>query len=374
MQNDEFDNTIKNLANALDEQSLQNIINQLSNEENKKPVLEEPITTDDNIKEIKKDLSEISKKIGDTSKGQAPLHVQSMIEGKEHEAHVLKEIKKQEKQEKKEQEKQNEQPVRQLSEEEKKIKEEYKEKKEQLEQGLAKIEEQEKQLTIKQDEFKETFTEQDPLAAMRAIAMNPNYSDALLQYTDPKVSENQFKLFIIAQCKREIYKILKYSEYLDKLEERFEQVYIDRLDELSDGMIVRLMQIVVDKIDRGNALINSVIKDKEITNVLVINQQNNTVNNISELTKDKLLQTLYKASQEKAELPSASRAKVVETVTNILRDASNEDLESIQQNENDEYIIINNNNEEEYSNEDERKKAEIDKALAQLQKQKEGGN
>ena len=44
--------------------------------------------------------------------------------------------------------------------------------------------------------------------------------------------------------------------------------YIDRLDELSDGMIVSLMQIVLEKIDRGNELINSVIKDKDITNVL----------------------------------------------------------------------------------------------------------
>ena len=175
------------------------------------------------------------------------------------------------------------------------------------------------------DLFTETKTEKDTINAMEQIATSTTYSTNLLNYTDPKVSENQFKLFIIAQCNRELYKILEYSKILDKLEERFKQVYIDRIDELSDGTIVSLMQLMLDKIDRGNELINSVIKDKDITNVLIINQQNNSVNNISDLTKDKLLQTLYKSSELHDEAPSASRAKVVEVVTNILKDEADED-------------------------------------------------
>lgn len=367
--NNNFDETIKNLANALDEESLQNIINQLSEEKKENNnVTIEPVSDSiaNNAKETKAVLKEISKTINNENK----TFQEEIKEFKEHEAKVETE-----ENETIEQPKQ----IEEIKEENKKsdkekheeLKKQYKEKKEELQQNLSVIEETEKAIT--EQEFEETHTEKDALAAMKLIASDPNYSEALLQYTDPKVSENQFKLFIIAQCKREIYKILKYSEYLDKLEDRFEKVYIDRLEELSDGMIVRLMQLVVDKIDRGNALINSVIKDKEITNVLVINQQNNTVNNISELTKDKLLQTLYKASQDKAELPSASRAKVVETVTNILKEATEEDIEDIKEDENNGYIIVNNEQQDNLQP-DEQRKLEIDKALSELQKQKEGGN
>ena len=210
-----------------------------------------------------------------------------------------------------------------------KLHEEIIEKKQELEKGLIELNNIETNIVESMEEdkdlFTETKTEKDTINAMEQIATSTTYSTNLLNYTDPKVSENQFKLFIIAQCKRELYKILEYSKILDKLEERFKQVYIDRIDELSDGTIVSLMQLMLDKIDRGNELINSVIKDKDITNVLIINQQNNSVNNISDLTKDKLLQTLYKSSELHDEAPSASRAKVVEVVTNILKDEADED-------------------------------------------------
>lgn len=352
--NDEFNDTIKNLASSLDSESLESLISQLSGDkpkaQKKQPILSNELTKEAKEHEAKVIQQEEQNKSGVNNN-----------ENKE------KETVQTQPKENKDKQKPNER--KDVNKEKQDLKKEYKEKKEQMQEGLAVIEKEEKALKAKTDNFVETFTEKDPLEAMRLIASNPNYSEALLQYTDPKVSENQFKLFIIAQCKREIYKILKYSEYLDKLEARFEELYIDRINELSDGMIIRLMQLVVDKIDRGNELINSVIKDKDITNVLIINQQNNNVNNISELTRDKLLQTLYKASQDRAESPSASRAKVIETVTDIWKEASDEDvLESLEEQEENQPI------EAEVINEQSSELEEIDKALAQLQKQKEGGN
>ena len=275
--------------------------------------------------------------------------------------------------------KEKENDIKQIKEAQTKTEElqkEINEKKEKLEEGLIELNNIENSIMEEKDPFVETKTEKDAINAMELIATNTSYSSGLLDYTDPKVSENQFKLFIIAQCKRELYKILEYSKMLDKLEARFKEVYIDRLDELSDGMIVSLMQIVLEKIDRGNELINSVIKDKDITNVLIINQQNNMVNSISDLTKDKLLQTLYKSSEAKAESPAASRAKVIEVVTNILKDEAVEDNEDV----NTEEELINdieeiNNEEVEVVKQDNRTEIQkvnddIDKKLAEIQRQK----
>ena len=258
------------------------------------------------------------------------------------------------------------------------LQKEINEKKEKLEEGLIELNNIENSIIEEKDPFVETKTEKDAINAMETIATNTSYSSGLLNYTDPKVSENQFKLFIIAQCKRELYKILEYSKMLDKLEARFKEVYIDRINELSDGMIISLMQVVLEKIDRGNELINSVVKDKDITNVLIINQQNNMVNSISNLTKDKLLQTLYKSSEAKAESPAASRAKVVEVVTNILKD---EAVEENDENSKEAEVIDNDNIEEEEdkSNQEEKQDIkteeqkvtnEIDKKLAEMQRQK----
>lgn len=258
------------------------------------------------------------------------------------------------------------------------LQKEINEKKEKLEEGLIELNNIENSIIEEKDPFVETKTEKDAINAMEMIATNTSYSSGLLNYTDPKVSENQFKLFIIAQCKRELYKILEYSKMLDKLEARFKEVYIDRINELSDGMIISLMQVILEKIDRGNELINSVVKDKDITNVLIINQQNNMVNSISNLTKDKLLQTLYKSSEAKAESPAASRAKVIEVVTNILKD---EAVEENDENSKEAEVIDNDNIEEKEDNSNQEEKQdirteeqkvtnEIDKKLAEMQRQK----
>lgn len=161
------------------------------------------------------------------------------------------------------------------------------------------------------------YNAEDPLKAMELISTSADYSEELLKYADPKISENQFKLFIIAQCKREMYKLVQYSKWLDIMEKRFEQVSINRANELSPGQVMSIIKFLKDNIQASNDMLNSVIKDKDITNVLIINSQ---TNNINDITKSELLQRLYKSSADKSESPSASRSKVVEVVTEILRD------------------------------------------------------
>lgn len=324
--NNDFQNKMKEIANSLSNDSIEQLLSYYENENKPK----EEINDDVNKKEISSAIEQKNtNKIVEERKQEIKDIVQQLNIPKENIANKS-EINKIEKDEEITEAKEEDiKEIEETIDNTEKLHEEIIEKKQELEKGLIELNNIETNIVESMEEdkdlFTETKTEKDTINAMEQIATNTSYSTNLLNYTDPKVSENQFKLFIIAQCKRELYKILEYSKILDKLEERFKQVYIDRIDELSDGTIVSLMQLMLDKIDRGNELINSVIKDKDITNVLIINQQNNSVNNISDLTKDKLLQTLYKSSELHDEAPSASRAKVVEVVTNILKDEADED-------------------------------------------------
>ena len=324
--NNDFQNKMKEIANSLSNDSIEQLLSYYENENKPK----EEINNDINKKEISSAIEQKNtNKIVEERKQEIKDIVQQLNIPKENIA-SKSEINKIEKDEEITEVKEEDiKEIEETIDNTEKLHEEIVEKKQELEKGLIELNNIETNIVESMEEdkdlFTETKTEKDTINAMEQIATSTTYSTNLLNYTDPKVSENQFKLFIIAQCKRELYKILEYSKILDKLEERFKQVYIDRIDELSDGTIVSLMQLMLDKIDRGNELINSVIKDKDITNVLIINQQNNSVNNISDLTKDKLLQTLYKSSELHDEAPSASRAKVVEVVTNILKDEADED-------------------------------------------------
>lgn len=324
--NNDFQNKMKEIANSLSNDSIEQLLSYYENENKPK----EEINNDINKKEISSAIEQKNtNKIVEERKQEIKDIVQQLNIPKENIA-SKSEINKIEKDEETIEAKEEDiKEIEETIDNTEKLHEEIVEKKQELEKGLIELNNIETNIVESMEEdkdlFTETKTEKDTINAMEQIATSTTYSTNLLNYTDPKVSENQFKLFIIAQCKRELYKILEYSKILDKLEERFKQVYIDRIDELSDGTIVSLMQLMLDKIDRGNELINSVIKDKDITNVLIINQQNNSVNNISDLTKDKLLQTLYKSSELHDEAPSASRAKVVEVVTNILKDEADED-------------------------------------------------
>lgn len=326
-EDDDFQNKMKEIANSLSNDSIEQLLSYYENENKPND------TTDTNKKEIN-NIKEDEQKQKDTNKlinerKEEIKEIVKQLEIPKEQLAIKSEINKIEKTEELvEAKKEDLKDIKETLSNTEKLHEEIVEKKQELEKGLIKLNNMEADIVESiedKDSFIETKTEKDTINAMEQIATSTSYSSNLLNYTDPKVSENQFKLFIIAQCKRELYKILEYSKILDKLEERFKQVYIDRLDELSDGTIVSLMQLMLDKIDRGNELINSVIKDKDITNVLIINQQNNSVNNISDLTKDKLLQTLYKSSELHAEAPSASRAKVVEVVTNILKNEATEE-------------------------------------------------
>lgn len=133
-----------------------------------------------------------------------------------------------------------------------------------------------------EDESKEIIESESMNAtqAMKNIATN-NLDNETLDFVDSKLSENQIKMFIIAQAKRELQKIIKFSEMLDVVEKRFEERIVNNINEVPDYQLGNIMSMIMGCIDRSNSMISNVIKDKELLNLLIIdNSKNVTVNNV----------------------------------------------------------------------------------------------
>lgn len=120
----------------------------------------------------------------------------------------------------------------------------------------------------------------NPTEVMKNIAIN-KIDDRTLEFVDSKLSENQIKMFIIAQAKRELQKVIKFSEMLDVVEKRFEERIINNINEVPDYQLGNIMSMIMGCIDRSNSIISNVIKDKELLNLLIIdNSKNLTVNSV----------------------------------------------------------------------------------------------
>lgn len=120
----------------------------------------------------------------------------------------------------------------------------------------------------------------NPLDVMKEIANNNTNNDEVSTFVDSKLSENQMKMFVIAQAKRELQKVIKFSEMLDKVQDRFEERIVNNLVDVPDYELPKIMSMLMGCIDRSNSLINSVIKDKDLLQLFVIdNSKNLTVNN-----------------------------------------------------------------------------------------------
>ncbi len=120
---------------------------------------------------------------------------------------------------------------------------------------------------------------------------------------------NRTKLFLVAQAKSELKRIVRLTRLLDNLEER----YADRLEteqfdmELDDYQ--KALRTINTCIDRSNKLIKSIVNDEELTSILIVNNQAQVNNNI-DITENKLI-------VDGLESPE-SRNRVVQAVDNIL--------------------------------------------------------
>lgn len=113
-----------------------------------------------------------------------------------------------------------------------------------------------------------------PLKEMQLLSKNETHDETLAKLNG-KDTENQVKLFLIAQARNELTRIVKMTEYLDMLEEKFMNVVNKKLLEQPTNLnlILTAMEITTQSIDRSNNLINQILKDNSLQTLVL-----NTVN------------------------------------------------------------------------------------------------
>lgn len=154
----------------------------------------------------------------------------------------------------------------------------------------------------------------DQLDVMQNIA-DSNYTPDVMALTDSNLVKNQMKLFLISECKRELQKVISYSKMLDVIEDRFQERFINNINEVPDNQLPQLMQLMMGCIDRSNNLINSILKDEEVLNLLVI--QNNNFDKEEIASSSQILARLYNSIPDSVN-QSSIRSKIVEQVVGVL--------------------------------------------------------
>ena len=99
--------------------------------------------------------------------------------------------------------------------------------------------------------------------AMDLISRN-NISSADLGTSNDSV--NQIKIFLVAQAKNELRRIVKLTKYLDVVEDQFISVTTDLISEYPDNMTIvsETMKALTACINRSNELIAQVVSNEKL--------------------------------------------------------------------------------------------------------------
>ena len=106
----------------------------------------------------------------------------------------------------------------------------------------------------------------DEVKVMDLISKNQT-STALGQSSD---SVNQFKLFLVAQAKNELRRVVKLTNYLDKVEDKFIETSALLMSEYPDNLsiISDVMKSLTACINRSNELITQVVSDDKLNSYM----------------------------------------------------------------------------------------------------------
>lgn len=137
-----------------------------------------------------------------------------------------------------------------------------------------------------------------------------------LASTEVNSAKAQMKMFIIAQAKSQLQKVLDLNEKLDK----WTDTYTKRAEEemannpnISPEQISVYMTQIMGMIDRSFAMIKEVASDEKLLNLMYLDLSQNVTNN----------NNVSGTSSNTAIIDSKSRAKIRETVTAVLEYVNN---------------------------------------------------
>lgn len=160
----------------------------------------------------------------------------------------------------------------------------------------------------------------DSVELMSVIAKGDYTSELVSELTEKDKTANQMKLFLLAQAKRELQRVMKYMALLDKVEES----YRNKVEELIDDDKLDLkgfsdtISVINGCLARSNGIIKSVLNDDSLNNIVIIDNSTNINNGIIGEDNSGLGLT---------DPDSRDRVnKVVSNVLNLIKEVSTDDI------------------------------------------------
>ena len=124
-----------------------------------------------------------------------------------------------------------------------------------------------------------------PLTEMRLLAEGQLHNEQISDLNG-KDAENQSKLFLVAQARNELQRILRLTQFLDNIEQKFMNAVNKQLIEQPDNinLIMTAMDITTQSLKRSNELVYNVLKDDSLQTLVV-----NTVNLVPGVEQSSML-------------------------------------------------------------------------------------
>ncbi len=172
-----------------------------------------------------------------------------------------------------------------------------------------------------------TSLEYSPLNEMRLISQGKMHEPVIAELNGKHI-ENQAKLFLAAQARNELQRIIKLTEFLDKLEAKFINVVNKQMLEQPDNinLLVTSMNIITQSLERSNELVNNVLKDNSLQTLVLSN-----VN-------------LIPGSEQTSMLSRKSRDAIRSVATRLITELQSDSIIDVEVNNSDEDTIVETNN------------------------------
>lgn len=148
-----------------------------------------------------------------------------------------------------------------------------------------------------------------PLQEMRLLSQGKVH-DTFLSDLNGKDVDNQFKLFLAAQARNELQRILRLTEFLDSIEQKFMATVNKKLIEQPDNinLLMSSMDIISQSLKRSQELVYNVLKDDSLQTLVV-----NTVN-------------LIPGSDNTSIMTRKSRDAIRSVASKLISDLQSEDI------------------------------------------------
>lgn len=122
---------------------------------------------------------------------------------------------------------------------------------------------------------------------MQHIANGTYTEDMVNSLTEKDKSINQMKLFLLAQAKRELTRVIKLTEFLNKIEETYETKVMNEIDRIELKDFPTIISTITACLARSNSIIQRVLGDDSLTQLVVIdNSINKTIGTSNQLNLD----------------------------------------------------------------------------------------